>query len=159
MYSGKVPVAAYNIMKMDTDLRFVESLPDRHRFYDLFLTTGWNKNYRLNADKLHEALLNSWYVICVYDKERLVGFGRIICDGVVHALILDMIVHPDYQRKGIGSRILDLMVERCQRHRIRDIQLFCAKDKVGFYSKHGFKPRPENAPGMEIKMIYEPRKG
>ncbi len=143
-------------MKMGMDFRFVENLPDRYQFYDLFLTTGWNKNYLLNADELHEALLNSWYVICVYDKERLVGFGRIICDGVVHALILDMIVHPEFQRKGIGSRILELMVNQCKRHKIRDIQLFCAKGKARFYVKHGFKPRPENAPGMEIKMIYEP---
>jgi len=138
------------------DLSFVENLPEKDLFYALFITTGWNKSYRLNADELYRALRNSWYVICVYDNEQLVGFGRILCDGVVHALILDMIVHPDYQRKGIGSRVLEYMLRECKRHKIRDIQLFCAKDKAEFYANHGFAHRPENAPGMEIKMIYEP---
>jgi N-acetylglutamate synthase-like GNAT family acetyltransferase len=76
-----------------------------------------------------------------------------ICDGVVHALILDLIVHPDYQNKGLGKRILNKLVDKCRQHRIRDIQLFSVKGKAGFYHKCGFKERPEGAPGMEIKLF------
>lgn len=124
--------------------------PDKNKFFDLFLTTGWNKKYRLDVNELFLAIKESWYMISVYDNDRLVGFGRIICDGVVHALILDMIVHPSYEQRGIGTKILNRLVERCQKHDIRDVQLFCAKNKAEFYKKNGFRPRPKNAPGMEL---------
>jgi len=137
-------------------IRFDEKLPDKDQLFDLFLTTGWNDQYKLATDELFTAVKNSWYIISAYHNERLVGFGRIICDGVVHALILDMIVHPDYKRKGIGTKILNRMVEKCRSHNIRDIQLFCARDKIAFYEKSGFVPRPANAPGMELKKSARP---
>ena len=134
-------------------LIFKNSLPDRQAFYQLFNTTGWNRKYQLDSIQLYQALENSWYLISVYNEDRLVGFGRIICDGVVHALILDLIVHPDIQNKGIGGLVLDKLVEKCQQHQIQDIQLFCAKGYIGYYEKRGFIKRPDDAPGMEIKLL------
>jgi GNAT superfamily N-acetyltransferase len=128
-----------------------EKIPDKNAFFELFLTTDWNEKYRLDADELFTAIKNSWYTISAYDNGRLVGFGRIICDGVVHALILDMIVHPSYKRKGTGTKILDHLKKKCHAHNIRDIQLFCAKNKAAFYKKNGFVPRSGDAPGMELK--------
>lgn len=88
-------------------------------------------------------------MVSAYQDDKLIGFGRIICDGIVHALILDLIVHPDFQNQGIGGLILEKLIKKCQYHQIRDIQLFCAKGYAGFYEKHGFKKRNEDAPGME----------
>ena len=87
-------------------IRLEEKLPDRSRLFELFLTTGWNEYYKLEQDDLFTAFGNSWYALFAFDGDRLVGMGRILCDDVCHALILDMIVHPDYQRKGIGSDLL-----------------------------------------------------
>jgi GNAT superfamily N-acetyltransferase len=125
--------------------------PDQAQFFLLFGTTGWNDEYRLTREQAYEAVANSWHTVSAYDGDRLAGFGRVICDGVVHALVLDLIVLPEYQRKGIGTAILSRLVERCTQAGIRDIQLFCAKGKSAFYEKIGFSRRPEDAPGMEIK--------
>jgi GNAT superfamily N-acetyltransferase len=125
--------------------------PDRDAFFGLFETTGWNASYELDADELIRAVDASWAVVSAHEGGRLVGFGRAICDGVVHALILDMIVAPDRRGLGIGTEILRRLTERCRAAGIRDIQLFCAKGKSGFYEKNGFTPRPGDAPGMEIK--------
>ncbi len=125
--------------------------PGKELFFDLFETTGWNKEYCLSPDELYIALENSWYSLFYYSGERLVGCGRIISDGTCHALILDMIVHPDFQGKGIGGKILEDLVAECKKHNLRDIQLFCAKGKIGFYEKYNFISRPEDAPGMELK--------
>lgn len=92
-------------------------------------------------------------MVSAYHGEQLVGFGRMICDGVVHALILDMIVEPEFQGKGIGREILSRLVEKCRQHRIRDIQLFSVIGKSGFYRKQGFSERKQGAPGMEIKLF------
>ncbi len=139
-------------------IRLDEKIPDKKAFFDLFLTTDWNEKYRLDADELFTAIKQSWYTVSAYDSGRLVGFGRIICDGVVHALILDMIVHPSYMRRGIGTKILDNLVKKCREHNIRDIQLFCAKNKAAFYRKNGFVPRSGDAPGMELKKSSQPEK-
>ncbi len=132
---------------------YTEKLPTAEQFYELFETTGWNKKYELTIEELYLALENSWYTISVFDNEQLVGFGRIICDGVVHALILDVIIHPERQGEGIGKNVMDKLVAKCKKHKIRDIQLFSAKDKAGFYEKLGFKNRAENAPGMEMEKF------
>jgi len=135
------------------DIIYRTDIPEKDAFYSLFATTGWNDEYRLEVNELMLALKKSWYMISAYDKDQLVGFGRMISDGVVHALILDLIVHPDYQNLGNGGQILDRLVEKCRQHRIRDIQLFCAKGYFELYEKHGFTKRPDEAPGMEIKLF------
>ncbi len=138
---------------MKAPIIYSKEIPGKSAFFDLFVTTGWNEAYRLDPDELYLALENSWYLISAYENDRLIGFGRMICDGVVHALILDLIVHPEYQNQGMGTTILDKLVEKCRQHKIRDIQLFSVKGKAGFYQKCGFKERPEGAPGMEIKLF------
>ncbi len=134
------------------NLNYTTSLPDKDQYFKLFESTGWNKNYNLDKEQVFETLLNSWYTISAWDEKKLIGFGRIISDGIMHALILDMIILPEYQNKGIGSSIINKLKEKCFSNKIRDIQLFSAKEKAGFYLKHGFTVRPENAPGMEIKL-------
>lgn len=136
-------------------LIYKNSLPEQSAFFYLFKTTGWNEKYQLNKSQLFHALENSWYSVSSYKNEKLVGFGRIICDGIVHALILDLIVHPNYQKTGIGEKILDKLVKKCNQNQIRDIQLFCAKGYADFYEKRGFKKRPDDAPGMEYNLLQQ----
>ena len=133
-------------------IRYLNQLPKKTDLFRLFQTTGWNEFYRLSESDLHNAAARSWHILSAYSVDKLVGFGRIICDGVVHALILDLIVLPEYQGHGIGGTILDSLVRECLDHKIRDIQLFCAKGQVEFYQKRGFFPRPDNAPGMEYRQ-------
>lgn len=132
------------------NISFIDSLPNVYDYWILFQTTGWNEEYNFTQQDLENALKNSWYSNSIYDSEKLIGFGRVIADGVHHALIVDLIIHPDYQSQGLGSRLLDRLVRKCKEFNIRDIQLFAAKDKFGFYEKFGFEKRPINAPGMQI---------
>lgn len=136
---------------MKPTIDFTSELPPADKFYDLFLSTGWNDEYKLKKDELYSAMNASWFSISAYDGDRLIGFGRIVSDGVLHAMIYEMIVDPDYQQKRIGEEILAGLLIKCFEHKIRDIQLFCAKEKKAFYEKYGFVVRPEDAPGMEYK--------
>jgi ribosomal protein S18 acetylase RimI-like enzyme len=136
---------------MKDSLLFDEKLPDIHKYRNLFRTTGWNAEYNFTIRDLDRAIQNSWYCISVYESDNLIGFGRVISDGIHHALIVDLIIHPDYQGKGIGSQLLDRLVKKCRESNIRDIQLFAAKDKFEFYERFGFEKRPSDAPGMQLK--------
>ena len=98
--------------KLALHLTYSTELPSADDFFDLFVTTGWNRKYRLNRDDLYLALKNSWYCLSVYHHNKLVGFGRILCDGVVHALILDLIVIPEHQGEGMGGELLKRLVKQ-----------------------------------------------
>ena len=139
----------YNCADM-ADITYSEKAPDREAYFALFETTGWNGKYKATASDLATVIRNSWYTLSVYDDEQLVGFGRVLCDGIMHAMIFDLIVHPDHQHRGIGSEILSRLVAVCNEQGICDIQLFAANGMRLFYEKHGFTVRPDNAPGMEL---------
>jgi len=133
-----------------TIIRYCEDLPEKQQYFELFETTRWNQKYKANAEDLIEALKNSQFMVMAYDEEQLIGCGRVLTDGVMHAMIYEMIVHPSYQGQGIGSVILDMLVAKCKAVGIRDIQLFSAAGKAPFYRKHGFVERPADAPGMAL---------
>jgi GNAT superfamily N-acetyltransferase len=130
-------------------IEFRSDIPDKDQFWKLYESTGWNENYHLSPDDLMRALCSSWAMVSAFDGEQLVGFGRLVSDGVLHAMIYELIVRPEYQGQGIGGEILKRLMEKCREAGVRDIQLFCARGKREFYEKRGFRARPEDAPGMQ----------
>ena len=134
-------------------LRISYNPPEKVEYFNLFESTGWNAGYRMSPGLLIEAFKCSWFFTCIYNDDRLIGSGRVISDGLLHALIVDLIVAPEYQGCGIGRIILNELVTKCKSAGISDIQLFCAKGKEDFYLKQGFKILPHDAPGMEWKGL------
>ncbi|MFT4416666.1 GNAT family N-acetyltransferase [Fredinandcohnia humi] len=132
------------------EITYSETLPSKQDFYSLYETTGWNKAFNFTGEVLHQAISNSWFSISARQDDSLVGFGRIVSDGLYQTFICDLIVHPEYQGQGIGKQIMQLLMDHCKKNNVTFIQLSCAKGKVGFYEKFGFKVRPLDAPGMQI---------
>lgn len=64
------------------------------------------------GDKIRRAFLNSAVVCFASDGARLVGASRAITDGEYHGLIYDVAVLPDYQRQGIGRRMMQELLAR-----------------------------------------------
>ena len=134
-----------------SDIEYKETHPDARQYLELFETTGWNSMYKADSEDLSQALKNSWYVVAAYQGSELVGIGRLVSDGVLYAMIYDMIVKPSHQGSGIGTTILDKLIQKCKDSGLRDIQLFSARGKVSFYLKRGFSERPADAPGMILR--------
>jgi len=129
-------------------ISYSEVIPSVDDYKLLIESTGWQGILSKGEQKLNESISNSWYSISAIDQGKVVGFGRILSDGVLHALICDLIVLPLYQGKGIGSFILKELLRKCNEKDILMIQLFAAKDKIAFYKNYGFEERPTDAPGM-----------
>ena len=132
-------------------IEFTTDLPLLATYWDLFRTTGWKFRRPVTAEVLALALQKSWYCLFAYDGDKLVGSGRICTDGLLHAIIYDVIVATDYQRQGIGKQIMERLVQKCLEAQIGTIQLFCAKGKLAFYEQLGFVVRPDDAPGMQYR--------
>jgi len=58
----------------------------------------------------NKAIQGSYTTISVYKKLQLIGFGRVLSDGVVYASIYDVIVKPEFQNQGIGFKIVKRLI-------------------------------------------------
>jgi GNAT superfamily N-acetyltransferase len=133
-------------------LEFTSVIPAPQDFKALYDTTGWGPASR-PATYYAGALSGSWFTRSAYSGGQLVGFARAISDGHLHAFITEMIVHPEYQQRGIGSALLTSVLEACHSAGITDIQLFSARGKASFYERHGFVCRPSDGPGMQFSPV------
>ena len=103
--------------------------------------------------KIHKKAFEASHTTAfIYDSEKLIGFGRAISDGAYQAAMYDCAVIEEYQGKGIGSALLNKLIDRCRLQHLRVLWLFSAKDKSAFYKKFGFFERPLDAPGMQMLM-------
>src|ERR1051325_7868418 len=100
----------------------------------LFQSVGWGQR---EPDDLRAAFTKSTFMCFALDGERLVGFGRTIDDGKYMATVVDMIVHPDYQGRGIGRQILHNLQSRLTGFLY--VTLTAAPDAMHFYEKLGWR--------------------
>lgn len=73
-----------------------------------FVNKVWQGNY--DIDKTQDALSKTLN-ITVYDEKRLVGCLRILSDGYFFGTITELLILPEYQKQGIGSRLIQLAKE------------------------------------------------
>jgi GNAT superfamily N-acetyltransferase len=139
------------MFNMRSSIEYRSEKPDISGYFPLFASTGWNGVYRLSNDEVKASIDKSWHCVSAYCGDRLVGFGRIVSDGRIYALVCDMVVDEAFRNRGIGTAILDMLVEKCRRENIRAVWLFAAAGKRRFYEKRGFAARPDEGPGMYLK--------
>ena len=125
--------------------------PPMDDYVALFQSTGWTFRRPVTPDVLALSLEKSWFCVFAYDGQRLVGSGRVVTDGWLHAIIYDVMVLPAYQRRGIGREIMRRLLQQCLDAQIGTIQLFCAAGKQTFYERLGFVVRPADKPGMQYQ--------
>lgn len=101
----------------------------------LFLSVNWISGKF--PERLYKALMNSSTVYTAWDDDRLVGLTRVLDDTEMLAQIHYVLVHPDYQGKGIAGKMIEYIKEK-----YKDFLYIEGmpedKNNVLFYEKHGF---------------------
>lgn len=109
-----------------------------------------------SREQTEKALNNSLYTVVAEDDGKVVGMGRMTGDGLYY-LIVDIVVQPDHQKKGIGSAIIDMMIDYVDRETPiggrSSVQLTAEKWKETFYEKKGFKLIPHEHCGSGMRKI------
>lgn len=87
----------------------------------------------------------------------MIGYGRIIGDKTIFLHIHDVMVRPEYQGIGIGTGIMNKILDKVNVYRgvnpgIR-VCLGASKGKEGFYEKFGFVGRPNESLGAG--MVFD----
>jgi len=62
-------------------------------------------------ERLSVAMRNSGSVFTAWDGNKLIGLINVLDDGVMTAYIHYLLVDPDYQNRGIGRRLVQLVLE------------------------------------------------
>ena len=104
----------------------------------LYEAVGWT-NYTQNPTMLKEAYENSLHILGALNEEgKLVGVLRAVGDGASILFIQDILVYPEYQHQGIGTKLLQQTLEKYKN--VYQIQLATddSKKTVSFYESNGF---------------------
>jgi len=95
-----------------------------------FVNKVWSRNY--DMEKTQNALSKTLN-ISAYEDETLVGCLRILSDGYFFGTITELLVLPEYQKQGIGSKLLQLAKDNTP-----TLLYFGAQpDAEQFYEKNG----------------------
>jgi ribosomal protein S18 acetylase RimI-like enzyme len=97
---------------------------------------------------LHKALLASHSLVTAWDGQKLVGLGNAITDGYLVVYYPHMLVLPDYQGRGIGARLMQMLMAHYEG--FHQHMLVADGRAIGFYRKFGF----ERAGETEAMWIY-----
>lgn len=77
-------------------------------------------------------------VVTAWDDDNLVGIIRVVGDGLTIIYIQDLIVLSSYKRKGIGSKLLEVVFERYENVRQKVLLTDDSNETRGFYEANGF---------------------
>ena len=104
----------------------------------LYEAVGWT-NYTTKPEMLEVAYKNTLHVLAALNDEgKLVGILRAVGDGASIVFIQDILVTPEYQHQGIGTKLLQMTLEKYKN--VYQIQLATddSTKTVSFYESNGF---------------------
>lgn len=127
--------------------QFVERIPTVEEYLALREAVGWE---RLEEQMTARGLANALFTVCLLHNGKVIGCGRVVGDGGLYFYLQDIIVLPAFQGKGLGKRLMKVILTYLDKHALPGafVGLMSAKDTDPFYTQFGFAVRPPERPGM-----------
>lgn len=134
---------------MDTpniEIKFVNNWVEEE-IVNLYQSAGWWKD-SYNQSRINELIKGSFVfaVVINSDSGDTIGMGRILSDGVSDAYIQDLVILPQYQGRGIGKKLVKILLDYCLSRGILWIGLISEPGQDNFYLSLGFKPMDKYTP-------------
>ena len=104
----------------------------------LYNTVGWPQ---FSEEQLESSFKYTWnWLSCRSSDRQLVGFSKILSDGMIHAYVCSMVVHSNFQNIGIGTLMMNKIIELCSNNNMKPVLKVRAEERIiNFYNKLGFK--------------------
>ena len=137
------------------NIKYIERFPTPEEYNMLTDSVGWGIR---EEHIIEEALKNTLYSLCVYDEDKLIGYGRLLGDKTIFLYIHSVMVLPEYQGNNIGTGIMNKLLEQINEYKKvnPDIRTYlgAAKGKETFYERFGFEVRPNEDVGAGM-ILYD----
>lgn len=104
----------------------------------LYASVGWTA-YTDNAEVLRKGFENSLLTLAAFGGELLLGLIRTVGDGNTIVFVQDILVFPEYQRKGIGTALLQAILDRYSHVRQIELTTDNTPKTIAFYKSMGFR--------------------
>lgn len=134
-----------------TSYSVVAQTPSANEYISLRAAAGLSPKTMEAADR---GLPNSLYSVCVRHDGELVGMGRVIGDGGCNFEIVDVAVHPNHQRQGLGTRIMESLVAYLRENAPSSAYICLIADEgaPALYRRFGFEFTAPASVGMALKL-------
>jgi len=129
--------------KPNIEIKIGSELP-KNQLMALYESVGWFA-YTQGArrSELPDAVRNSTYVVSAWSGERLIGLARGLSDDSAIFFLQDILVTPDFQRTGIGRKLISNCLERFKHVRSKVLMTDDEENQLNFYESIGFKNTKE----------------
>ena len=88
-------------------MEYKENMLCYEDYYRLRESVNW---LNFSEQQTQKALNSSLYTVIAVENNQTIGMGRLIGDGLYY-MIVDIIVHPAYQKNGVGSQIINMIIK------------------------------------------------
>ena len=111
----------------------------------------WNS---IPANLVEKAINGSMINISIFDNNTCIGIGRIVGDGALKGMLTDIMISPNYQKKGVGKLVVTSLIKELE-NMVKDGDCFQLEasptaSNREFYIKCGLKYKPENQDGVYL---------
>ncbi len=132
--------AEYVIVKTITSASLLELIR-------LYKDAGWwEDEYDKKPEFLHHIVKDSGVFVGAFLEKKLIGMGRALSDMASDAYIQDIVVLKQYRGRGIGKKIIRLIVKILNEKGVDWIGLVAQPGTTSFYEKLGFEPLKGHTP-------------
>ncbi|MDE6024346.1 MAG: GNAT family N-acetyltransferase [Lachnospiraceae bacterium] len=112
----------------------------------------WGDGPSLEQTEL--AMKHTLFRVSIYDKDKIIAMARMIGDIGLNYYIKDVVVKPEYQKKGIGKMLINELMKYIGKNGVKNTNIFvelCAMpDKISFYEQFGFDANE----AQRLKIMY-----
>ncbi len=124
-----------------------EETPQADEYMQLRVLCGLSPR---SAEAAARGLPRSLFCTTIRDGERLIAMARVVGDGGCNFEVVDVAVHPDYQKRRLGTRVMSAVTEYIQNNAPESAYVCLIADhhSPALYSKFGFKPTAPVSIGM-----------
>ncbi len=123
----------------DIEFQLIENKLNAKDFIRLKVATGFKDR---PLEQVEKALSNNLFDVIAVSEGKVIGMGRLVGDGVMYWYLQEIIVLPEFQGKGIGTRIVNRLLEFISDNTVpgtfTSVGLTAATGRDSFYEKFGF---------------------
>lgn len=113
-------------------------LPSPAQLLALYESVGWTA-YTDDPARLVRAVSASLRVYSAWEDGELIGLVRAVGDGETILYVQDLLVHPDQQDQGVGSALLEALLEDFPEVRQKVLVSDRHIAATDFFQDHGFE--------------------